>query len=258
MFKKKDFRYVIGSILLSVSSVTVADLPATELALVEADAWRARMGFHLLSIRGDNPDDRRDLEVLLEESALKVDALVAAATPSDEDNITAIEAAWVALSERAMDNPLASLGYADYSAMSEMNTTTLAVSELVGKSAALEQAYLDICQLSVDMQKLASEYVALAAFPPAGLPTGTELPPLDFALAAKNIDDQLVSLKEKYKSDSDASQVLAFVDHRWMFIRKTVPKMSENDANKVPYLFYRYASQIAERVEDLIEQAAAG
>jgi len=230
-----------------------AAFSATELAMMEADAWRARMGFHLLSIRGDNPEDRDALKQLLEGGERRVAELKGQAEGSEVSQASALAQAWDDVSRRALDNPLASLGYADYGAMSEMNTTTLAVSELVEQAEPSgKAAYLDIADLSVSMQRLASEYLALAAFPSAGMPTGTGLPPMDFAIEAKAIDDQLVNLKKRYAEDVPASDVLAFVEQRWVFVRNTIPRMNENDANKVPYLFYRYATQVAERVEELV------
>ena len=92
------------------------------------------MGFHLLSIRGDNPDDREALRILLAEADQRLDGMAAEAEPANEENIQALGAAWNTLSERALDNPLASLGYADYGAMSEMNTTTLDVVKLAATS----------------------------------------------------------------------------------------------------------------------------
>ena len=249
---KKQGLCVFAGVMLAVSGAQAA-LSATELALLEADAWRARMGFHLLSIRGDNPEDRAALRQLLEAGEGRVAELKSQAEGDEVSQANAFGQAWNDLSRRAMDNPLASLGYADYGAMSEMNTTTLAVAELAEQAeAGSKDKYLDVADLSVSMQRLASEYLALAAFPSAGLPTGTGLPPMDFAIEAKGIDDQLTTLKGRYADDAQAREVLAFVEQRWVFVRNTIPRMNENDANKVPYLFYRYASQVAERVEELV------
>lgn len=250
--KKQGLWIFAGALMVAVSGAEAA-FSAAELAMMEADAWRARMGFHLLSIRGDNPEDRDALRQLLEDGERRVDELKGQADGGEASQASAFGQAWGDLSKRALDNPLASLGYADYGAMSEMNTTTLAVAKLAEKADADgTENYLDIANLSISMQRLASEYLALAAFPSAGLPTGTGLPPLDFAIEAKGIDDQLVTLKHRYADDVQAREVLAFVEQRWVFVRNTIPRMNENDANKVPYLFYRYATQIAERVEELV------
>ncbi|WP_290525219.1 hypothetical protein [Alcanivorax sp.] len=242
---------ITGGLLALVTSGHAA-ISATELAVVEANAWRARMGFHLLAIRGDNPEDREALRVLLAEGGQETAALKSDADPKQEKTAADLESAWQALSARALDNPLASLGYADYEAMSEMNTTTLHVVELAETGQSASSDYLDIVDLSVAMQRVASEYVALAAFPSAGLPTGTGLEPMDFAMEAKQIDDSLAALKKKYQGDTPASEVLAFVGQRWAFVRGSVPKMNDADSSKVPYLFYRYATQVAERVEALV------
>jgi hypothetical protein len=229
-------------------------MSATELALVQADAWRVRMGFHLLSIRGDNPEDRVALKALLANGEQQLDALTAQAAPGEKETATQLDASWEALSDRALDNPLASLGYADYSAMSEINTTTLAVDALVREAdAAGDATYLDIARLSVAMQRLASEYAALAAFPSAGLKTGTGLQSMNFGAEARAIDESLVSLKGKYAGDAKAREVLAFIDQRWTFVRKSIPGMDDPNTQKIPYLFYRYATQMAERVSELTQ-----
>lgn len=250
----KEIRHSLIATLLLVSAGAQAAMSATELALVQADAWRVRMGFHLLSIRGDNPEDRAALKALLADGEQHLDALATQAAPGEKDTAAQLNTSWEALSERALDNPLASLGYADYGAMSEINTTTLAVDALVRKADVTGNAtYLDIAQLSVAMQRLASEYAALAAFPSAGLKTGTGLQSMDFGAEARAIDESLDSLKEKYAGDAKALEVLAFIDQRWTFVRKSIPGMDDPNTQKIPYLFYRYATQMAERVSGLVQ-----
>ncbi|WP_370519455.1 hypothetical protein [Alcanivorax sp. DP30] len=239
--------------LLALAASGHAAIKATDLAVVEANAWRARMGFHLLAIRGDNPEDRESLRILLAQGQNDASALQDKAEPAQEKAAMELGDAWQALSDRALDNPLASLGYADYAAMSEMNTTTLAVIQVAEQAQTDEADYLDIADLSVAMQRVASEYLALAAFPSAGLPTGTGLKPMDFASEARQIDESLAALKQKYQDDAAASDVLDFVGQRWAFVRSTVPKMNDTESKKVPYLFYRYATQVAERVEALVQ-----
>lgn len=146
--------------LLALAASGHAAIKATDLAVIEANAWRARMGFHLLAIRGDNPEDRESLRILLTEGEKDTAALQAEADPTNEKNAQALNAAWQDLAVRAMDNPLASLGYADYAAMSEMNTRTLAVVALADETPdAASSPYLDIADLSVAMQRVASEYL---------------------------------------------------------------------------------------------------
>lgn len=249
---KKLGLWVLACGLLAVACGAQGAFPATELAILEADAWRARMGFHLLSIRGDNPQDREALSQLLAQGERRISELKGQ-TKVKASQVGALDEAWLKLSDRALDNPLATLGYADYGAMSEINATTLVVADLVDRAAAeSKDKYLDIADLSVIMQRLASEYLALAAFPSAGLPTGTDLPPMDFAVEAKAIDDKLESLKARYASDPQATEVLEFTLQRWLFVRSAISRMNEVGAQKVPYLFYRYATQVAEHVEALV------
>lgn len=248
----KGIRHSLVAALFLATAGAQAAMSATELALVQGDAWRVRMGFHLLSIRGDNPEDREALKGLLEQGEQHLATLIAEAAPGEKETAAQLKTSWAALSKRALDNPLASLGYADYRAMSEINTTTLAVDSLVRKAVtAGHDPYLDIAQLSVTMQRLASEYAALAAFPSAGLKTGTGLQSMDFGVQARTIDESLASLESKYAVDEKASEVLAFIDQRWTFVRKSIPGMNDPNTQRIPYLFYRYATQIAEQVNAL-------
>lgn len=252
---KKKIRHSLVAALFLVSAGTQAAMSATELAQVQADAWRVRMGFHMLSIRGDNPEDREALKALLADGRQHLDALALQATPEQKGTVAQLQASWTALSKRALDNPLASLGYADYRAMSEINTTTLAVDSLVNNAEPTgDDRYQDISELSVAMQRLASEYAALAAFPSAGLKTGTGLPSMDFAAQALAIDEILDELQGKYAGDEKAREVLAFIDQRWAFVRKSIPGMDDPNTQKIPYLFYRYATQMAEHVSELLAQ----
>lgn len=72
--KKQGLWIFAGALMVAVSGAEAA-FSAAELAMMEADAWRARMGFHLLSIRGDNPEDRDALRQLLEDGERRVDEL---------------------------------------------------------------------------------------------------------------------------------------------------------------------------------------
>ena len=93
----KGIRHGLIATLLLVSTGAQAAMSATELALVQADAWRVRMGFHLLSIRGDNPEDRVALKALLADGEQHVDALKAQAAPGEKDTATQLNASWEAL-----------------------------------------------------------------------------------------------------------------------------------------------------------------
>ena len=81
----KEIRHGLVAALLLVSAGAQAAMSATELALVQADAWRVWMGFHLLSVRGDNPEDRAALKALLADGEQHLDALKAQAAPGEKD-----------------------------------------------------------------------------------------------------------------------------------------------------------------------------
>ena len=84
---KKKIRHSLVAALFLVSAGTQAAMSATELAQVQADAWRVRMGFHMLSIRGDNPEDREALKALLADGRQHLDALALQATPEQKETV---------------------------------------------------------------------------------------------------------------------------------------------------------------------------
>ena len=77
---------------------------------------------------------------------------------------------------------------------------------------------------------------------------------MDFAAQALAIDEILDELQGKYAGDEKAREVLAFIDQRWAFVRKSIPGMDDPNTQKIPYLFYRYATQMAEHVSELLAQ----
>ena len=87
---KTTLRITAIAALLAGASLAEAAVTAGELATLEADAWRARMGFHLLSIRGDNPDDREALRILLAEGNQRLNEMVKEAEPGNEAGINAL------------------------------------------------------------------------------------------------------------------------------------------------------------------------
>src|SRR5690606_36906613 len=118
--------------ILACFAVFVLSAPALgafrvdTLTAMQMEAWRARMGFHQLAVRGNAPQDLDMLEsVLTQGNDLIASLQQQAVTSSDKDAVDEIDALWEAIAERAVDNPLASVGYADFNAFAEINSLTL-------------------------------------------------------------------------------------------------------------------------------------
>ncbi|PKM22343.1 MAG: hypothetical protein CVV10_04755 [Gammaproteobacteria bacterium HGW-Gammaproteobacteria-14] len=234
--------------LLVITSAVEAGVAKADLLLLEMNTWRARMGFHQLSINGNAPDDIRALEQILAAGESQVDVLKANATPAQQESVMELEALWAGLDERARDNPLATLGYADFNAFAELNRLVVQVVQLVEKlkEGAVDGPHDGLVGLGVGLQRMASEYLALTAFPSAGINTGTSESAINFSVEAMSFEQGLGEQERKYRNDEVMNRVLTQTRMRWSFIRNAVPEMDDPDSAKVPLLFYRYSSQIAD------------
>ena len=226
-----------------------AEWSSTQLKQLQLDAWRARAGFHQLSIRGNAPEDLGSLRDVIDSGDEHLRQLRDSATlESEQQLLETLAATWEQLSARAMDNPLATLGYADYEAFSELNTLTLAMERDIEKRLREMPARpLDpLLSLAVDLQRISSEYLALTAFPSAGINAGTREEPMDFAQEAMAFDKALEALREQHADKEALSRTLKQVATRWSFIRGAIPALDDPSTSKVPLLFHRYSGDIAD------------
>lgn len=207
-----------------------------------------RMGFHQLAVRGNAPQDLESLEYVIASGEGLVEQLTAEASTGDEQNtVSEVTTLWDALAKRAIDNPLASLGYADFNAFSEINSLTIDLqTELERNLSAAEKGDHDeLLQLGVELLRMSSEYLALSTFPSAGINTGTKEDAMPFSSDAMDFEMHMNDLEKKH-ADPDVQRMLATLKMRWTFIKGAIPQLDDPNATRVPLLFYRYSSQTAE------------
>jgi hypothetical protein len=127
-----------------------------------------------------------------------------------------------------------------------LNTLVIAISKQCQQlSVAANEGPNDgLFAMGLKLQRLASEYLALTAFPSAGINTGTSEQSMNFAEEAMNFERALEAEEIRYAQDQRVKRMLAQTRTRWSFIRNAVPEMDNPDSAKVPLLFYRYSSQI--------------
>lgn len=234
------------ALLLALSAVAEAQVAYSDLLGLELSAWRARAGFHQLSLNGNAPQDLESLEKVLSKGATLVERIRSGADASQSARAGELVGLWEDLTRRAMDNPMATLGYADFNAFSELNTLVITI---VGHCRALAEqsgrgAHDSLLETGVVLQRLASEYLALSAFPSAGINTGTTEPALNFSEESLRFEKGLVAEEARYRNDDRMRRTLGQTRTRWQFIRNAVQEMDNPDSSKVPLLFHRYSSQI--------------
>ena len=162
--------------------------------------------------------------------------------PAISENIQYRGAAWNTFSERALTILWPRWGMGLWGHERD-EYTTLDVVKLADRFMMNRQVLIRHCRVSVAMQRLASEHLALAAFPRQGWAQDRQA--AGFCHGVQSDDDRLKASRIG-AGDAEAAEVLVFVNQR-AFIRSTIPKMNDEASNKVPYLFYRYANQVAER-----------
>lgn len=242
--------------VLVVSAPALASFRVDTLTAMQMEAWRARMGFHQLAVRGNAPEDLDALENVIAQGNELIAALSSqAVTTSEKDAVSEINALWEAIATRAVDNPLASVGYADFNAVAEINSLTLDLhrelaSHLVGAEKGANDALM---KLGVDLLRISSEYLALATFPSAGINAGTQETAMPFMEEAMSFEEDMDKL-EKQAANDQVKRMLATLKMRWTFIRGAIPQLDDPDAAKVPLLFYRYSSQTADDLIGMLAQ----
>ena len=238
---------ILAVLLICVASLAEAQIQRSDTLLLELSAWRARAGFHQLSLNGNAAEDIQALEKILSEGATYAERIRASADSDTLPVVGELVARWQELSVRALDNPLATLGYADFNAFSELNTLVVDISKQCQQlsGTAVEGPNDGLVSMGVNLQRLASEYLALTAFPSAGINTGTSETSMNFAEEAMKFEQSLDAQEARYKDDQQVKRILAQTRTRWSFIRNAVPEMDNPDSAKVPLLFHRYSSQIA-------------
>ena len=245
----KTISLLLAGLLACTAVPGRAAFRADTLGAMQMEAWRVRMGFHQLAVRGNAPQDMNTLEKVLNQGQTLLAELAAQAGTNDErETVAQLRDQWQALGKRALNNPLASLGYADFNAFTDINRQTLEMDRLLQHNLADARRGErdDLMRLGARLLKLSSEYLALATFPSAGINTGTLEPPMAFSEQALALEQQLQALDEKGAGSDEVARVLSSLKMRWAFIKGAIPRLDDPGAARVPLLFYRYSSQTAD------------
>lgn len=241
-------------LLSSLCSPVMAEFKVETLSAIQMETWRVRMGFHQLAVRGNAPQDLDALEMVIHEGKGLIKTLQAnAVTTSEKEAAAEIEQLWQVLAERAVNNPLAAVGYADFNAFSEINSLTLDMHRLLQHQVAQAKAGSNdaLFALGTQLLRISSEYLALATFPSAGINTGTNEEAMAFSVESFEFEQKINELEASDMGDA-AKRMLTTLKMRWSFIKGAIPQLDDPNAGRVPLLFYRYSTQTAEDLLDLL------
>lgn len=250
-------RRIASATLIFFCSAAVLAAPSVQDALaLERSVWLIRTGFHQLALGGNAPDDRETLEQHLTQGR---QALVRFVTALDDvEQAKNLEQQWALYEQRAQNNPLASLGYADFEALSELNRLAWLLSRATEPFASSSET-LDnkIMRARAMLHRVSSEYLALASFPSAGLNNSIEgAEHVVFEDEVLQLEQLLTDLQSASADSGARRRLLSQVQLRWSFVRDSLLEMEQAEVTRVPMLLYRYSLQIDRDLARLAEMRA--
>ncbi|MQX53043.1 hypothetical protein [Alcanivorax sediminis] len=246
---------VIFGALLSLSSNGVASIHTADLGELELAVWQVRSDFHMLTVmKGDQIYDS-SLEDSIARGRKALSRLERGAENGEEQQlITKLRGEWTNFEEAASSNTIVEHGYTDAYTILDVNEIPIVMLE---QKAAFEGGvggnFDDIYGLAAFLQRLSSEYLNLAADPTGGAAIGTDEGRLDFKEAVPQFESMLAAAKERHAGDEAMVRALESVSLKWGFVRQSMINFSEN---AVPYLVYRYTSQMVDTLDQATKLAS--
>lgn len=239
----------IAIFLMPLSASAAVERAALE--RLQLDIWRIRADFHMYTVMVGDREYRDQLFASVGQGQRSFQALAqAAATEQERALFRELSPRWEAFTSVARRNTIAE-GQTDPYTIRDLNEFSAEISaRLAGFQASSEGAQADLWGLAAQMQRMASEYLALAADPAGGMAVDTGGARLEFRDAVPAFEQQLAELRRTYRDDESVNRALEQVAIKWGFIRESLVKFYEN---AVPFLVHRYSEQIV----DTLKQVAA-
>lgn len=209
--------------------------------------WKVRTAFHTYSVMMGDPRYLETLEDTIYEGADLVDSLAESAETDEEVALMAeLESMWREYEDLASSNSIAELGYTDRYTVLDLDALGVSMHELVAPlRAELAGEGEDLLELASQIQRIASEYMAIAASPDGGGTIGTGEVRLEFNEAVPQFDQLLEQAQARYQDKQLVSRTLDQVASKWSFMRESLIKFNENS---VPFVVNRYTTSIVDNL----------
>lgn len=250
------WRIAPGFFLLLMSPWLQAAIQQADVALFGMDVWRIQSDFHMYTVMAGDREYRDRLEESIERGEDTLATLRDSAEGEDDSELLSkLNQAWPRFRELAMSDRSGRDGYADAYTVRDFEAEgDRLIEALEAYEGADEEKYADVLALGKDLQRLAAEYLKLAADPAGGMAAGSGQR-ISFSEAVPRFDKQLTALQEKYSDDQTIKRTLRQVSLRWDFIRDSLVNFSEN---AVPFLIHRYSHQMTDELEVATSLATSG
>lgn len=248
-------RALAAMVMLTFSTGLQAAIKQTDIEQMIMDVWRVQADFHMLTVMSGSDEYREQMEKSIKRGNKTLEALQSAAD-SDAGNalVSELESTWSNFIEFARANETAKQGQPSrYTRQDLRSSGKTLVEKLKGADFAEEGEYADLMALGGDLQRIAADYLRLAAAPGGGVQgTGDRIA---FEEAVPAFGERLTELEEQYANEDAVKRTLGQVRLRWRFIRDSLINFSED---AVPFLIHRYSHQMTDELELAKNLATSG
>ena len=248
------------AVLLSVTGLWTpipasAALSRAQLEDLEHHLWQVRTDYHMYSVMDGNDTYRVALNEAAQQAA---EALGDLRANSDSDAERALVADLADQWQRmAADQALPAPGDAEGEATSgDPRRLDDLPAEMASRIDAFEGAaggdYDDVHGLISELQQLTSSYVAIIAGSNDGGEAEQDRGAFEQAVPA--FSDRLKRVQAAHRGDGNLKRTLEQAALKWGFIRSSMLKFGED---AVPFLVYRYTSQMTSSLQQAVELATS-
>ena len=248
------------AVLLSVTGLSTpilasAALSRAQLEDLEHHLWQVRTDYHMYSVMDGNDTYRVALNEAAQQAA---EALGDLRANSDSDAERALVADLADQWQRmAADQALPAPGDAEGEAASgDPRRLDDLPAEMASRIDAFEGAaggdYDDVHGLISELQQLTSSYVAIIAGNNDGGEAEQDRGAFEQAVPA--FSDRLKRVQAAHRGDGNLKRTLEQAALKWGFIRSSMLKFGED---AVPFLVYRYTSQMTSSLQQAVELATS-
>lgn len=249
-------RHIVGSVLLLAlawPALATAAISQAQLHAMQLDIWRVRANFHMYTVMAGDREYRVGLNDAIADAGRSFRELSGSAdTDTEQALISSLRPLWEELETAARDNRIAEQGFTDTYAIQDVNQFATEAALLLEQYDAAEAGSGDdLSAMAVYMQRMTSEYLALAADPAGGMAAGTGASRIEFRVTVPEFDRMINEAIGRYQGDDATARALDQVQAKWRFIRESLVKFYEN---AVPFLVHRYTQEMVDSLNSAADR----
>jgi len=239
---------------LSAPMLASAALSRAQLEDLEHHLWQVRTDYHMYAVMDGNDTYRVALNEAAQQAAKALDDL-SAGSESDAERalVAALSDQWRRMAaDQALPKPGAAQGEQPAGDPARLDQLPAEMAASInGFEDAAGGDYDDVHALISELQSLTSSYVAIIA---AKQDDGEAGDRGEFEKAVPAFSDRLKRAQAAHRGDGNLSRTLEQAALKWGFIRASMLKFGED---AVPFLVYRYTSQMTGSLQQAVELATS-